>query len=65
MKSVLFCAVALMSAASPALAQGATVPVAPIERYGKWGVDLTAGDTSVKPGDDFFRYGQGAWFDKA
>jgi putative endopeptidase len=33
-------------------------------RYGDWGVALEARDTSVKPGDDFFRYANGAWYDK-
>jgi putative endopeptidase len=27
--------------------------------------DLAGMDRSVKPGDDFFRYANGAWFDKA
>jgi len=30
---------------------------------GDWGIDLTAMDTSVAPGDDFFRYVNGAWLD--
>ena len=30
---------------------------------GAWGVDLAGGDTSVKPGDDFFRFSAGKWFD--
>ena len=29
--------------------------------YGAWGFDLTAMDRSVKPGDDFNRYANGAW----
>ncbi len=29
--------------------------------FGKWGVDLTARDTSVKPGDDFDRFVNGGW----
>ena len=29
--------------------------------YGDWGVDLTAGDKSVKPGADFDKYANGAW----
>jgi len=33
--------------------------------FGSWGVDLTGMDKNVKPGDDFFRYVNGAWFDKA
>jgi len=36
---------------------GAAKPV-----YGDWGYDRTAMDTSVKPGDDFFAYVNGAWF---
>src|SRR5690606_8805685 len=33
-------------------------------KYGTWGFDLTGRDTSVKPGDSFFRYANGAAFDK-
>ena len=33
--------------------------------FGRWGVDLSGMDRSVNPGDDFFRYMNGAWFDKA
>ena len=29
--------------------------------FGTWGVDLTAMDRAVKPGDDFFDYVNGAW----
>ena len=29
--------------------------------FGSWGVDLTARDTSVKPGDDFDTYANGGW----
>ncbi|MBX7486970.1 M13 family metallopeptidase [Qipengyuania sp. GH25] len=29
--------------------------------YGEWGVDLTAMDRSVDPGDDFYRYVSGKW----
>ncbi len=32
---------------------------------GTWGVDLSGMDKRVKPGDDFFRYVNGAWFDTA
>ncbi|MBL0916728.1 MAG: peptidase M13, partial [Sphingopyxis sp.] len=30
--------------------------------FGKWGVDLNARDTGVKPGDDFDKYANGGWF---
>ena len=32
--------------------------------FGSWGVDLSARDTSVKPGDDFDRFANGGWFAK-
>ena len=38
------------------------VPAAPKAVLGDWGVDLSGMDKSVKPGDDFFRYVNGAWF---
>ncbi|MBL8770414.1 MAG: peptidase M13 [Phenylobacterium sp.] len=33
-------------------------------RYGTWGFDLSGMDRSVKPGDDFFRFANGAWADR-
>ena len=30
-------------------------------KFGNWGYDATAMDSSVKPGDDFFAYVNGAW----
>ena len=41
-------------ATSPVLAQDSL-------KFGKWGVDLTSMDTSVKPGDNFFLYVNGKW----
>ncbi len=41
-------------AATPAITSAAP-------RYGTWGVDTKDMDTSVKPGDDFFAYAEGAW----
>jgi putative endopeptidase len=32
---------------------------------GKWGFDLEGMDSTVKPGDDFYRYAGGAWIKKA
>jgi len=62
-------ALAAPMAAAPALAAtpkdkpvAATTakPVTP--RYGSWGVDLTAADKSVAPGDDFDSYANGSWY---
>ncbi len=36
----------------------------PKPELGPWGVDLTAMDTSVKPGDNFFNYVNGKWLAK-
>jgi putative endopeptidase len=30
-----------------------------------WGFDLTGADFAKNPGDDFFRYGSGAWYDRS
>jgi putative endopeptidase len=49
-------ALACLSAASTVKAQENTKP-----QYGSWGIDLSAMDRSVKPGDDFNRYASGAW----
>jgi putative endopeptidase len=32
--------------------------------FGKWGIDLAARDSHVKPGDDFFAYANGSWLAK-
>ncbi|MEO7177242.1 MAG: M13 family metallopeptidase N-terminal domain-containing protein, partial [Allosphingosinicella sp.] len=34
-------------------------------KFGSWGVDLGARDTSVKPGDSFFDYANGGWLKTA
>src|SRR5678815_2616182 len=41
----------------------AAAPPPPKAAYGSFGVDLAAMDTSVKPGDDFYRYVNGKWLD--
>jgi len=38
-------------------------PAPPKAEVGSFGVDLTQMDTSVKPGDDFYRYVNGKWLD--
>jgi predicted metalloendopeptidase len=52
---VLVLAAASLLAFAP-VAAGAAKPT-----YGAWGYDATAMDRSVKPGDDFFAYVNGAW----
>ena len=34
-------------------------------KFGSWGIDLSAMDKSVKPGDDFFMYVNGTWYRSA
>ncbi len=34
-------------------------------QYGAWGFDVAGADFSTNPGDNFFRYANGAWLDKA
>jgi putative endopeptidase len=33
-------------------------------KYGSWGIDLSGRDLSVRPGDNFYRYANGAWDDR-
>ena len=41
----------------------ATAAVTGKAELGNFGVDLTARDEAVKPGDDFFMYASGTWYD--
>ena len=66
-------ALAACAASAPAPAPLAETPIAAAEaaagdpqpfpgvRYAPWGIDLTAIDPTVKPGDDFWGYVNGAW----
>jgi putative endopeptidase len=51
---------ALIATASMVMAADAPKP-----QFGAWGLDLTAMDHSVAPGQDFNRYASGAWLDRA
>jgi putative endopeptidase len=52
------CAFALAAASLGAAAQDAR------PQYGAWGYDTAGADKATHPGDDFFRYANGAWLDK-
>ncbi|QNA82751.1 M13 family metallopeptidase [Sphingomonas sp. So64.6b] len=51
-------ATAALAIAIPALSKDAATKVA---RYGAFGIDQTARQTGVKPGDDFWTYANGGW----
>ena len=51
----------LLLAAASALVLTPAFAVAANPRFAPWGVDLSAVDAGVKPGDDFFDYVNGAW----
>jgi putative endopeptidase len=55
MKKLLLLAAASTLLFAPAMARDGKPTFSP------WGVDLTAMDTAIKPGDDFFDYVNGAW----
>ncbi|MBY9062990.1 peptidase M13 [Sphingomonas yunnanensis] len=70
LKSVLLAATAGLVLAAPALSRDqqaapapnvAAAPDAGATRYGAWGFDLTGMDRGVRPGDDWFRFVNGAW----
>ncbi|GGB33616.1 zinc metalloprotease [Sphingomonas metalli] len=64
--SVTTAAIAQTTATSQSSAPAATAPVAASGKpsLGTFGVDLTGMDTSVKPGDDFYRFVNGKWNDR-
>ena len=47
----------------PAPVPETSAPSSQQAQIGAWGLDLTTHDTTVKPGDDFFRYANGHWLD--
>jgi putative endopeptidase len=47
----------------PAPVAKADAPAAPKVELGAFGLDLTAGNPEVKPGDDFFAFAGGKWYD--
>src|ERR1700704_1254892 len=51
--------VILVLSLAGALAQSTEKP-----QYGTWGFDTEGADLKAKPGDDFFRYANGAWLDR-
>jgi hypothetical protein len=57
-------ALLLLSACGQSSAPEATVAAAAEPRVLGSGIDLDAMDTSVKPGDNFFRYMNGTWLDE-
>lgn len=58
---LLSCLLGMVIGAAPA---PGSEEVARPPAYGAWGFDLMGQDRSVRPGDDFFRHGNGAWFDR-
>ena len=57
-----FCAVSIASSAPET--ENATSQRAAAPQFGKWGFDNKGADLKTKPGDDFFRYANGAWLDR-
>jgi len=73
LKKFLLLASAVAAVAVPAIgfSQQSAAPVAAgagadagATRYGAWGFDLTGMDKRVKPGDDWYRFVNGAWVDR-
>ncbi|WP_394762214.1 M13 family metallopeptidase [Phenylobacterium sp.] len=65
LKSTTALAVILALGVGVALAAGPGLAAEPAPlKYGAWGFDLTARDLKTRPGDDFFRFANGAWLDR-
>ena len=58
-------AAAVLAASTAMAVMSAAAQTVPAKAHlGTWGVDLTARDTSVKPGEDFQKYASGTWLAK-
>jgi putative endopeptidase len=57
--AIAFACLAATAMGASAAAEGLDKP-----EYGAWGIDLTALDLKVRPGNDFNRYASGAWMDR-
>ena len=57
-------ALAVPFATTQSFAQNTAAPAPAKPVIGAWGFDLSGQDTSVKPGDDFFRFVSGKWDDR-
>jgi predicted metalloendopeptidase len=57
--------VAIAAGDAAAQTAGGAAPAAQHAQLGAFGLDLSGGDASVKPGDDFERYANGHWDDTA
>ena len=60
-RKLLLAAALLLAGTAPVLAAQPGRPAAARAQYGDWGIDLTARDTSVRPGDDFWAYANQAF----
>jgi putative endopeptidase len=61
---VAVCALALTACNKPGASTAESAAPAKAT-FGSWGYDATQGDSSVKPGDDFWRYALGSWLKTA
>src|SRR3569623_3531060 len=57
--------IALAGVACAACVSVAALAAGGHTQYGTWGVDLSAMDKSVQPGDNFFSYVNGNWYKQA
>ncbi len=65
MRSALLAASAIILCLSASGVLAADVSAPAMVHYGAWGVDLSGADKTASAGDDFYRFANGAWFDKA
>ncbi|MEM9233565.1 MAG: M13 family metallopeptidase N-terminal domain-containing protein, partial [Pseudomonadota bacterium] len=52
-----------MAAAQEPVMEERKIETTSPDYWGDWGIDLTAMDRDVDPGDDFFMYVNGTWFE--
>ena len=62
-RSLVLLSICLLCTGAKTLCQNCDMCAGAKLKYGSWGIDLSGRDTTIRPGDNFFRYANGQYLD--